>query len=70
VVAAVAQGLLCNDPVGRQRCDRQIGEVSPAVAEQAAREGNCPAAWATKAAAVNVGVPTDRFRTVDTFCPH
>jgi eukaryotic-like serine/threonine-protein kinase len=68
VVLAGAQSLLCEDRAGRERCERQIVEVAPTVAERAAREGNCPAAWATVAAALNVGAPSDRFRTVDALC--
>lgn len=68
VVTAVAEHLLCEDRVGRERCEREIDEVAPAVAERAAREGNCPAALATVAAAVNVRVAADRFRAVDALC--
>ena len=70
VMLAAAQGLLCNDPSGRQRCDQQIAEAAPQVAEQAARARDCPSAWATMAAGMNAGVPRDRFQTVDTLCPH
>jgi hypothetical protein len=68
VVLAGAQSLLCEDRSGRERCERQMVEVAPGVAERAAREGNCPAAWATVAAALNVGAASDRFRTVDALC--
>jgi serine/threonine-protein kinase len=68
VVLAGAQSLLCEDRTGRERCERQMAEVAPALAERAAREGNCPAAWATVAAALNVGAASDRFRTVDALC--
>jgi hypothetical protein len=67
---AVAQNLLCEDRQGRELCERQIAESAPALAEQAARTGDCPAAWASMAAALNLGVPSDRFRTVDSLCPH
>lgn len=70
VAMAVAQNLVCEDRQGRELCERQIAESAPALAEQAARAGDCPAAWASMAAALNLGVPSDRFRTVDTLCPH
>lgn len=68
VVSAVGQALLCDDRVARETCERLIGELAPALAEKAAREGDCPAAWATVAAAVNVRVPPDRFQGLDALC--
>jgi predicted Ser/Thr protein kinase len=68
IVTAVAQNLLCEDRAGRERCEVQIREQAPELAEKAAREGDCAAAYSTMAAAVNVGVPSDSFRTLDTLC--
>jgi hypothetical protein len=68
VVTAVAESLLCEDPGARQSCEQQIAEVAPSVAERAARGGDCPAALATVAAAVNVRVSPDRFLAVNSLC--
>ncbi len=68
VVTAVGESLLCEDRTARATCERQIEELAPAVAERAARAGDCPAAIATAAAAVNVRVSPDRFRSVDALC--
>jgi len=68
VVTAVAESLLCEDPGARQSCEQQIAQVAPSVAERAARAGDCPAALATVAAAVNVRVPPDRFLPVNALC--
>ena len=65
---AAAQHLLCDDPAARERCAVDIREASPALAERAARDGDCAAAWATKAAALNLGVSADRFGNVDALC--
>jgi hypothetical protein len=70
IVQAVAESLLCEDRTARANCERKIVEVAPSVAEQAGREGDCPAALATVAAAVNVGVPPDRFSNVNAICLH
>lgn len=68
VVTAIAESLLCEDSGARQACERQIMEAAPGVAERAARAGDCPAALATAAAAVNMGIPTDRFLPVNALC--
>jgi predicted Ser/Thr protein kinase len=70
VVTAVTENVLCDDPAGRARCEQEIGEVAPALAEQAAREGDCPAALASMAAAINVRVAPERFATLQTLCLH
>jgi eukaryotic-like serine/threonine-protein kinase len=70
IVQAVAERLLCEDRVARDTCERKIVEIAPAVAEQAGREGDCTAALATAAAAVNVGVSPDRFSNVNALCLH
>jgi hypothetical protein len=68
VVSAAADDLLCNDRQGSQACQAQIRELSPPVAEQAARGGDCAAALATEAAGLRLGVDQERFRTVHTLC--
>jgi len=68
IVTAVGESLLCEDTNARQACERQIAELAPGVAERAARAGDCPAALATAAAAVNVRVPPDRFLPVNALC--
>jgi hypothetical protein len=68
IVTAIAESLLCEDASARQACERQIVEGAPSVAERAARAGDCPAALATAAAAVNFGVPPDRFLPVNALC--
>lgn len=68
VVSAAAEALLCEDRAARANCERELGEVAPDVAERAAREGNCPAALATVAAAVNAGVAPERFAAVNALC--
>jgi hypothetical protein len=68
VVSASADDLLCNDPKGRERCESQIRELSPAVAEQAARANDCPAAWATEAAGLRFGADQGSFRNVHALC--
>jgi eukaryotic-like serine/threonine-protein kinase len=70
VVTAVTENVLCEDAAGRARCEREIGEVAPALAEQAAREGDCPAALASMAAAINVRVAPERFATLQSICLH
>jgi serine/threonine-protein kinase len=68
IVSAVAEGVLCEDRAARETCERQIAEMAPAVAERAARSGDCPAALATAAAALNVRVSPDKFAIVNTLC--
>lgn len=68
VVTAVGQYVLCGDRAGQERCQGQIREVAPTLAEQAAREGDCAAALATMAAAVSVGVPAEPFKPLDALC--
>ena len=68
IVTAIAESLLCEDSSARQACERQIVEAAPSVAERAARAGDCPAALATAAAAVNMGVPPERFLPVNALC--
>jgi hypothetical protein len=68
VVSAVGEQLLCEDRAARERCEAQIIEQAPIVAERAAREGDCPAALATVAAAMNVRIPQERFRDVQARC--
>jgi hypothetical protein len=68
VVTAVGESLLCEDRTARATCEKQIEELAPVVAERAARGGDCPAALATAAAAVNVRVSPDRFRSIDALC--
>jgi hypothetical protein len=68
VVTAVAENLLCEDRAKREQCERQIGEVAPALAERAARAGDCPAAVATAAAAMNARVAPESFRVLDSLC--
>jgi serine/threonine-protein kinase len=68
VVSAAADDLLCNDRQGSQACEAQIRELAPTVAEQAARAGDCPAALATEAAGLRLGVDQARFGTVHTLC--
>ncbi|HEU4576844.1 MAG TPA: protein kinase [Polyangiaceae bacterium] len=68
VVSAAADDLLCSDHQGSQACQAQIRELSPPVAEQAARAGDCAAALATEAAGLRLGVDQERFRTVHTLC--
>lgn len=68
VVTAVTEALLCEDRAARESCEREIAEVAPEVAERAAREGNCTAALATVAAAVNVRVGPERFGAVNALC--
>jgi hypothetical protein len=68
VVSAAAENLLCDDRQGRVRCESQIREAAPTVAEQAARAGDCAAALATEAAGVHLGVGQDSFRGVNALC--
>jgi len=68
VVNAAAENLMCEDRVARERCERQMDQVAPAHAERVAREGDCPAALATVAAAVQARVPAERFRAIDALC--
>jgi len=68
VVSASADGLLCDDRQGRERCESQIRELAPAVAEQAARANDCPAALATEAAGLRLGVSQERFANVHALC--
>jgi serine/threonine-protein kinase len=68
VVTAVGERLLCEDRAARERCEAQIIEQAPVVAERAARAGDCPAALATVAASINVRIPQDRFREVNALC--
>jgi hypothetical protein len=68
IVTAVAEGVLCEDRTAREACERKIAEMAPAVAERAARAGDCPAALATAAAAMNVRVSPDQFAIVNTLC--
>lgn len=68
VVTAIGEQLLCEDRAARERCEAQIIEQAPIVAERAARAGDCPAALATVAAAINVRIPQDRFREVNSLC--
>lgn len=68
IVSAVAEGVLCEDRTARAACERQIEEMAPAVAERAARSGDCPAALATAAAAMNVRVSPDKFAIVNALC--
>jgi hypothetical protein len=68
VVSAAGDDLLCNEPQGSQACQAQIRELAPTVAEQAARAGDCPAALATEAAGLRLGVDQERFRAVHTLC--
>jgi hypothetical protein len=68
VVNAAAENLLCEDRSARERCERQMDEVAPAHAERVAKEGDCPAALATVAAAVQARVSPERFRAIDALC--
>ena len=68
VVSAAADDLLCNDRQGSQACQAQIRELAPTVAEQAARAADCPAALATEAAGLRLGVDQERFRAVHALC--
>jgi len=68
VVSASADDLLCNDRQGRESCESQLRELAPAVAEQAARAKDCPAALATEAAGLRLGVDPERFRAVHALC--
>src|SRR5690606_24728992 len=68
VVTAIGENLLCEDRAARDRCEAQIIEQAPIVAERAARSGDCPAALATVAAAINVRISPDRFREVNAIC--
>jgi serine/threonine-protein kinase len=68
VVTAIGEHLLCEDRAARERCEAQIVEQAPLVAERAARAGDCPAALATVAAAINVRISQDRFREVNSLC--
>lgn len=68
VVTAIGEQLLCEDRAARDRCEAQIIEQAPVVAERAARAGDCPAALATVAAAINVRIAQDRFREVNSLC--
>jgi hypothetical protein len=70
VVNAAAENLLCDDRVAHERCERQMDEVAPAHAERVAKEGDCPAALATVAAAVQARVSPERFRAIDALCLH
>jgi hypothetical protein len=67
VASAAAEALLCEDRAARASCEREMDEAAPAVAERAAREGNCAAALAT-VAAVSVRVAPDRFAAVNALC--
>ena len=68
VVNAAAENLLCEDRAARERCERKMDEVAPAHAERVAKEGDCPAALATVAAAVQARVSPERFRAIDALC--
>jgi hypothetical protein len=68
VVTAIGEQLLCDDRAARDRCEAQIVEQAPVVAERAARAGDCPAALATVAAAINVRISQDRFKPVQSLC--
>jgi serine/threonine-protein kinase len=68
VLSASPDALLCEDRQGRERCESQIRELAPAVAEQAARANDCPAALATEAAGLRVGATQERFRNVHALC--
>ncbi|HKO94105.1 MAG TPA: hypothetical protein VJU61_23290, partial [Polyangiaceae bacterium] len=68
VVNAAAENLLCEDRAARERCEQQMNAVAPAHAERVAKEGDCPAALATVAAAVQARVPADRFAAVNALC--
>jgi hypothetical protein len=68
VLSASADDLLCNDRQGKESCETQLRELAPAVAEQAARANDCPAALATEAAGLRLGVDQERFRAVHTLC--
>jgi eukaryotic-like serine/threonine-protein kinase len=68
VVSASADDLMCNDRQGRERCETQIRELAPAVAEQAALAHDCPAALATEAAGLRLGADQERFRNVHALC--
>jgi eukaryotic-like serine/threonine-protein kinase len=68
VVSAAGERLLCDDRSGRERCESQIRELAPGVAEQGARAGDCPAALATEAAALHLGVDQQRFSAVNALC--
>lgn len=68
VVNAMAHDLLCDDQAVRLRCETRVRELAPDVAEKAARGGDCASALATEAAAVQLGVDPERFRTVNGLC--
>ena len=68
VVKAIGEQLLCEDRAARERCEAQIIEQAPIVAERAARGGDCPAALATVAAAMNVRISQDKFKEVNALC--
>ena len=68
VVNAAAENLLCEDRAARERCEQQLGQVAPAHAERVAKEGDCAAALATVAAAVQARVPPERFLAVNALC--
>jgi hypothetical protein len=68
VVTAIGENLLCEDRVAREQCEARIIEQAPIVAERAARAGDCAAALATVAAAMNVRISPDRFSQVNALC--
>jgi eukaryotic-like serine/threonine-protein kinase len=68
VVSAIGENLLCEDRTARDLCEGQIIAQAPIVAERAARGGDCPAALATVAAAMNVRISPDAFREVNALC--
>jgi len=68
VVSASADDLLCDDRSGRERCESQIRALAPSIAEQAARANDCPAALATEAAGLRLGVGQERFGNVHALC--